>query len=64
MWCQSTEFFIQENDRIPGSLHDCLEENQQQINALTTLVKGDLEKIQRITIISLITTDVHARDIV
>lgn len=38
--------------------------NVKQINKLTALVRTDLSKLQRKIVVALITTDVHARDIV
>jgi dynein heavy chain len=46
------------------ALNEHYDLNQQQIEALTILVRGNLEDLQRQIIVALITTDVHARDIV
>ena len=64
MWCSSTELYIQDNEKIPGSLQDWLDPNIQQLGQLTELVRGKLDNIQRKIIVALVTTDVHARDII
>ena len=46
------------------SLTDWFEKNVQQLKDLTDLVRGELEPLQRQVIVALVTTDVHARDIV
>ena len=52
----------QAND--PMSLTDWFEKNVQQLKDLTDLVRGELQPLQRQVIVALVTTDVHARDIV
>jgi dynein heavy chain len=48
----------------PFALTEWFETNQVQIEGLTALVRGDLSDLQRFVIVALITTDVHARDII
>jgi dynein heavy chain len=48
----------------PFALTEWFEANQIQIEGLTALVRGDLSDLQRFVIVALITTDVHARDII
>lgn len=36
----------------------------KELNQLAGIVRGDLSKLSRLTICSLITVDVHARDII
>lgn len=38
--------------------------NMQQLTALIELVRGNLDSIRRKIIVALVTTDVHARDII
>ena len=64
MWCQTTEFYIQEMVGNSSSLQDWFDMNEQQLNALTDLVRGKLDLIKHRVIVALITQDVHARDIV
>lgn len=64
MWCQTTEVFIQEMAGNSDALQDWFEGNVQQLSQLTELVRGNLTNIQRKIIVALVTTDVHARDIV
>jgi dynein heavy chain len=46
------------------ALTDWLETNRTQLADLSDLVSGDLNKLERKVIVALVTTDVHARDIV
>ena len=64
VWCYTTESGINANEQDPDALFDCLEMNKTQLKDLTLLVRGELTPIQRKIIVSLVTTDVHARDIV
>jgi dynein heavy chain len=64
-WSENTEAAIQAmaDDEV-FALNDWYDTNQSQIEALTALVRGSLEDLSRAIIVALITTDVHARDIV
>ena len=64
VWCYATEESINRNDQDPESLSDCYDLNVNQLKELTELVRGKLSPIQRKIIVALVTTDVHARDIV
>ena len=48
----------------PFALSEWFDVNQVQIEGLTLLVRGQLSDLQRFVIVALITTDVHARDII
>ena len=48
----------------PFALQDWLEVNVKQLSQLIELVRGNLDSIRRKIIVALVTTDVHARDIV
>jgi dynein heavy chain len=48
----------------PFALQEWFDSNAVQIEGLTVLVRGDLSDLQRFVIVALITTDVHARDII
>mmetsp|Transcript_28841 Transcript_28841/g.26146 ORF Transcript_28841/g.26146 Transcript_28841/m.26146 type:complete len:165 (+) Transcript_28841:458-952(+) len=48
----------------PDALLDWYQRNLQQLSQLTELIKTDLTPIRRKIIVALITTDVHARDII
>lgn len=48
----------------PFALQDWLQVNVMQLNQLIDLVRGNLDPIRRKVIVALVTTDVHARDIV
>jgi len=45
-------------------MQEWLDINISQLEQLTILVRGKLEELQRMIIVALVTTDVHARDIV
>lgn len=64
MWCQNTEYAIQSQAADPFALSEWFDLNVVQIEALTKLVCGELPDISRRIIVSLVTTDVHARDII
>lgn len=48
----------------PLALSDWLGDNNTQLKDLTKLVQGELSDLQRKIIVALVTTDVHARDII
>lgn len=64
MWCQNTEEAIGEQSGNPLALQDAHEQNRAQIAILIAMVRGSLTGLQRKVIVALITTDVHAADIV
>jgi dynein heavy chain, axonemal len=64
VWCYATEESINRNEQDPDALTDCYDLNVNQLKDLTALVRGKLSSIQRKIIVALVTTDVHARDIV
>ena len=63
-WSSATETAILEMTANLNSLLEWYEENIGQIQQLTELVRGKLNSVQRKIIVALVTTDVHARDIV
>lgn len=62
MWCKSTEEALREGsvDAVEAWYMD----NVSQLSDLTALVRSNLTKLERKVIVALVTTDVHARDIV
>ena len=64
MWCLGTETSITDMPTYSNSLLEWYEENVEQIQQLTELVRGKLDPIKRKIIVALVTTDVHARDII
>jgi dynein heavy chain len=48
----------------PFSLQEWYDMNETQLGQLTELVRGKLTSLQRKIIVALVTTDVHARDII
>jgi len=63
MWCTVSEAAISDMQNNPNSLVEWYEENLANIQQLTELVRGKLESVKRKIIVALVTTDVHARDI-
>lgn len=63
-WTSGTENAINEQQTAPYALGEWLEINILQLQQLTELVRGKLDAIKRKIIVGLVTTDVHARDIV
>jgi dynein heavy chain len=64
MWTSQTEDAIIGQASNPFSLEDWSGVNVKQLEDLTELVRGDLTELKRKVVVSLITVDVHARDIV
>lgn len=48
----------------PFALQEWYDMNESQLTQLTELVRGKLTSLQRKIIVALVTTDVHARDII
>lgn len=63
-WCALTEDAIGEMLENRLALQTWKEKNDRQIEHLTYHVRSNLTDLQRHVIVALITTDVHARDIV
>lgn len=63
-WCTETEIAIDAVVDTPSSLDDWYNINTTQLEQLVELVRGNLTSLQRKVIVSLITTDVHGRDII
>jgi len=63
-WCLNSEAYINDMLNNPFSLQDWFEINETQITTLVDLVAGELSSLQRKIIVALVTTDVHARDII
>ncbi|CAK95203.1 unnamed protein product (macronuclear) [Paramecium tetraurelia] len=64
LWSINTEDAINESSVKANALYEWHDMMEIQLKQLTALVRGDLTVVQRKTIVSLITTDVHNRDIV
>ena len=63
-WCEYTENSLNDMSSNLLALSDWLDDNNKQLKELTKLVQGKLEDLQRKIIVALVTTDVHARDII
>jgi dynein heavy chain len=64
MWSHETEQALKHPSNPAGELERWYDKNVQQLTELTELVRSDISKIERKIIVALVTTDVHARDIV
>lgn len=56
--------YINDMSTNPDALNEWKEVNVKQLKELTILVRGHLTSLQRKIIVALVTTDVHARDII
>jgi dynein heavy chain, axonemal len=63
-WCTGTEDALNEMQNDRSSLQTWKDQNDVQLRSLTELVRSNLTDLERCIIVALITTDVHARDIV
>lgn len=63
-WCNLSEEAINDMPTDPLALHTWLGRNERQIEHLIFHVRSNLTDLQRHVIVALITTDVHARDII
>lgn len=64
MWTLQTEQALRHPTDPAGELATWYERNVAQLAQLTDLVRSELSKLERRVIVALVTTDVHARDIV
>jgi dynein heavy chain len=64
MWARGTEQALNSDGDRVAAMGLWLAENVRQLSQLTALVRGKLTKLERGVIVALVTTDVHARDIV
>lgn len=62
-WVQGTESALRAEDS-PTAVASWFQENLDELQALIALIRSELTKRQRLVIVALVTTDVHARDIV
>nr|CAD7258339.1 unnamed protein product [Timema shepardi] len=66
MWCSKVHaiFNLPTDQEKRDEMVEFENKNFDDLNNLAAMVRGDLEKLQRMVLCSLITVDVHARDIV
>ena len=62
-WARDTERALAAED-AKGAMRDWAVQYKADLNDLIIKIRGDLIKLQRKTIVALVTTDVHARDII
>uniref|UniRef100_A0A7S2SR52 AAA+ ATPase domain-containing protein n=1 Tax=Mucochytrium quahogii TaxID=96639 RepID=A0A7S2SR52_9STRA len=63
-WVQDTEAALRSADCLNGDMAKWYQTNLDELQYLIELIRGDLTKRQRRVIVALVTTDVHARDII
>ena len=63
-WTESVEQAFGDIETNPNSVSELFDMNVQQLSQLTELIRGELSSVERKILVALITTDVHARDIV
>ncbi|KAJ9577922.1 hypothetical protein L9F63_025216, partial [Diploptera punctata] len=62
MWVRSVHAIFESKDDIEKLMKDFEKKCFVELNKLAEMVRGDLQKLQRTVLCSLITIDVHARD--
>jgi dynein heavy chain len=63
-WAAQTEESIVKEQTTPGAMNNWLEEYKEYLVQLVTLINSPLKSLERKVIIALVTTDVHAKDII
>ena len=64
IWSDSTEMALNEVEENPFAMEDHFGIMREQLAELTELIRGSLSSIQRMSLVALITQDVHCRDVV
>eukprot|EP00941_MAST-03F_sp_MAST-3F-sp1_P000054 g54.t1 len=64
MWSRTCECVIVKSSQDANAWEEWYKENVNMVRELTLLVRKKIPKIERRVIVALVTTDVHARDIV
>lgn len=64
LFTDSTEYYIQEMDDNPLSLQDHLGYTEDGLKLLVELIRNPLDPIKRKILVSLITAEVHCRDVI
>ncbi|XP_049864535.1 dynein axonemal heavy chain 6 [Schistocerca gregaria] len=64
IWCENVHLVFMPDKNIKQALAAFEKKCFQDLNSLAAMVRGDLSKLNRMIICSLITIDVHARDII
>ncbi|XP_049813740.1 dynein axonemal heavy chain 6 [Schistocerca nitens] len=64
IWCENVHLVFMPDKNIKQALASFEKKCFQDLNSLAAMVRGDLSKLNRMIICSLITIDVHARDII
>lgn len=62
-WARGTERALRSSDAI-GAMQEWSAEYKRELQELIILIRSDLSKLVRYIIVALVTTDVHARDII
>ena len=64
MWCKNTEDVLKAANTTQGGMKKWEEENVKMVLDLVVKVRGKLSRIVRKILVALITTDVHAKDMI
>jgi len=64
MWCKGTEDVLKAANTIQGGMQKWEEENVRMVLELVMKVRGKLSRLVRKILVALITTDVHAKDMI
>ena len=64
MWCKGTEDVLLAANTIEGGMQAWEEENVRMVLDLVQKVRGKISRIVRKVLVALITTDVHAKDMI
>jgi dynein heavy chain len=63
MWVRGTEKALRNEEGTADGMRLWAKEYANELNQLVVRIRGDLSKLERKIIVALVTTDVHARDI-
>lgn len=63
VWTELTEYAITEMEENPFALSELLKQQQDDLKGLVDLIRQSITTIQRRILVSLITAEVHSRDI-
>ena len=63
-WARDTEAALSDEGNVAQSMQDWSSRYKAELQKLIVKIRGDLKKIERLIIVALVTTDVHARDII
>ena len=62
-WARDTEIALRSSENVLAKMHAWTSLYKDQLQKLIAKIRGQLTKLERMVIVALVTTDVHARDI-